>query len=218
MSIEAKAPKMDSLLYTDELTKIYNRRYMKEVIPGHLVRAEEEGFSVVLYMIDMDKFKNINDTFGHGVGDSALQLFSEILYEESKEKGDAIRYAGDEFVLVLSELDKKEARQLGLNIQKRLAETPLKAKGEEIILGCSMGISLFPKDGKTVKVLFEKADEALYVAKDRGRGTVVVFPDSGKLLVPSKLDSILDSPYVVGRDEILQFMDIHLSNKGKSSA
>ncbi len=218
MSTEAKTPKMDSLLYTDELTKIYNRRYLKEVIPGHLVRAEEEEFSVVLYMIDMDKFKNINDSFGHAVGDSALQLFSKILYEESREKGDAIRYAGDEFVLVLSELDKKEARQLGLNIQKRLTDTPLKAKGEEVILGCSMGISLFPKDGKTVKVLFEKADEALYVAKDRGRGTVVVFPDSGKLLVPSKLDSILDSPYVVGRDNVLQFMDTHLSKRGKTSA
>jgi diguanylate cyclase (GGDEF)-like protein len=218
MSTEAKTRKTDQLLYTDELTKIYNRRYLKEVIPGHLVRAEEEGFSVALYMIDMDKFKNINDTYGHGVGDDALQLFSQIISEETKEKGDSIRYAGDEFVLILSELDKKEARQLGLDIQNKLADTPLKAKGEEIKLGCSMGISLFPKDGKTVKALFEKADEALYVAKDRGRGTVVVFPDSGKLLVPSKLDSILDTPYVVGRDNVLQFMDTHLSNKGKTSS
>ncbi|MGD8534487.1 MAG: diguanylate cyclase [Candidatus Aminicenantes bacterium] len=218
MSTEAKPKRLDTLLYTDELTKIYNRRYLKEVIPGHLVRAEEEGFSVALYMIDMDKFKNINDTYGHGVGDNALQLFSKIISLESKERGDAIRYAGDEFVLVLSELDKKGARQIGLDIQKKLTDTPLKAKEDEVILGCSMGISLFPKDGKTVKVLFEKADEALYVAKDRGRGTVVVFPDSGKLLVPSKLDSILDTPYVVGRDDVLQFMDTHLSKKGKSTA
>jgi diguanylate cyclase (GGDEF)-like protein len=218
MSTETRPKRLDTLLYTDELTKIYNRRYLKEVIPGHLARAEEEGFAVALYMIDMDKFKNVNDTYGHGVGDNALQLFSKIISQESKEKGDAIRYAGDEFVLVLSELDKKEARQIGLDIQKKLTDTPLKAKEDEIILGCSMGISLFPKDGKTVKVLFEKADEALYVAKDRGRGTVVVFPDSGKLLVPSKLDSILDSPYIVGRDDVLQFMDTHLSKKGKSSA
>jgi diguanylate cyclase (GGDEF)-like protein len=217
MSIEEKTKRLDRLLYTDELTKIYNRRYLKEVIPGHLVRAEEEGFNVALYMIDMDRFKNINDTYGHGVGDNALQLFSQIISQESKEKGDAIRYAGDEFVLVLSELDKKEARQLGLDIQKKLADTPLKAKGEDVILACSIGISLFPKDGKTVKALFEKADEALYVAKDRGRGTVVVFPDSGKLLVPSKLDSILDTPYVVGRDDILQFIETHLSKKGESS-
>jgi len=217
MSTQKEDRKLDSLLYTDELTKIYNRRYLKEVIPGHLVRAEEEGFTVAMYMIDMDKFKNINDTYGHGIGDKALKLFSRIITEESKDMGDAIRYAGDEFVLVLSKLDKKEARQIGLNILQRLKDTTLKVKDAEIVLGCSMGISLFPKDGKTLKKLFEKADEALYVAKDRGRGTCVVFPDSGKLLVPSKLDSILEYPYIVGRDDIVQFMDTQLSKKGNPS-
>jgi diguanylate cyclase (GGDEF)-like protein len=209
-----KESRRRSLLYTDELTKIYNRRYLKEVIPGHLVRAEEEGFTVALYMIDMDKFKNINDTYGHGVGDKALKLFSRILSEESKDMGEAIRYAGDEFVLALSRLNKKEARQIGLNILQRLKDTTLKVKNAEITLGCSLGISLFPKDGKSLKTLFEKADEALYMAKDRGRGTCVVFPDSGKLLVPSKLDSILESPYIVGRDDIIQFMDKQLSKDG----
>lgn len=214
MSIQKENRKLDSLLYTDELTRIYNRRYLKEVIPGYLLKAEEEGFTVALFMIDMDKFKNINDTYGHGVGDKALKLFSRILSEESKDIGDAIRFAGDEFVLVLSKMDKKEARQIGLNILQRLNDTTLKVKDVEVMLGCSMGISLFPKDGKTLKTLFEKADEALYVAKDRGRGTCVVFPDSGKLLVPSKLDSILESPYIVGRDDIIQFIDTQLSKKG----
>ncbi|MDH5467534.1 MAG: diguanylate cyclase [Candidatus Aminicenantes bacterium] len=214
MSTQKENRRLESLLYIDELTKIYNRRFLKEVIPGYLVRAEEESFTVALYMIDMDKFKNINDTYGHGVGDKALKLFSRILSEEGKDIGDAIRYAGDEFVLVLSKLDKKEARQIGLNILQRLKDTTLKVKDAEITLGCSMGISLFPKDGKTLKTLFEKADEALYVAKDRGRGTCVVFPDSGKLLVPSKLDSILDTPYIVGRDDIIQLMDTQLSKKG----
>jgi len=214
MSTQKENRKLDSLLYADELTRIYNRRYLKEVIPGYLVKAEEEGFTVALFMIDMDKFKNINDTYGHGVGDKALKLFSRILSEESKDIGEAIRYAGDEFVLVLSKMDKKEARQIGLNILQRLNDTTLKVKDAEIMLGCSMGISLFPKDGKTLKTLFEKADEALYVAKDRGRGTCVVFPDSGKLLVPSKLDSILEAPYIVGRDDIIQFMDTQLSIKG----
>ena len=217
MSTQKEDRKLDSLLYTDELTRIYNRRYLKEVIPGHLVKAEEEDFTVALFMIDMDKFKNINDTYGHGVGDKALKLFSRIISEESKDMGDAIRFAGDEFVLVLSKLDKKEARQVGLNILQRLKDTTLKVKDAEIVLGCSMGISLFPKDGKSLKKLFEKADEALYLAKDRGRGTCVVFPDSGKLLVPSKLDSILESPYIVGRDDVIQFMDTQLSKKGNAS-
>lgn len=218
MNSKEENEKLESLLYTDELTKIYNRRYLREVIPGHLAKAEEEGFTIAFYMIDMDNFKGINDTHGHAVGDEALEHFSRIISQESKDKGIAIRYAGDEFVLVLSKLDKKNARQLGMDIQKKLAKTPLKVKDTELTLGCSLGVSLFPNDGKTLKTLFEKADEALYVAKDRGKGRVVVFPDSGKLLVPSKLDSILETPYIVGRDNIIQYLNKQLSKKGNPSA
>ena len=217
MSPKAKSKKLDSLLYTDELTKIHNRRYLKEVIPGHLAKAEEEESTVAIFMIDLDKFKGINDTYGHAVGDQALKHFSKVLSQETKDKGEVIRYAGDEFVLVLSKLDKKEARNIGMEILEKLKESPLKVKDKELTLGCSLGVSLFPKDGKTLKILFEKADEALYMAKDRGRGKVVVFPDSGKLLVPTKLDSILDTPEIVGRDDIIQFIDTHLSKKGNPS-
>ncbi len=217
MSPAAKNKKLDKLLYTDELTRIHNRRYLKEVIPGELAKAEEEENTVAIFMIDMDKFKGINDTYGHAVGDEALKLFSEVLSEESKNNGVAIRYAGDEFVLVLNKLDKKEARSIGLQILEKLKESPLKAKDKDVLLACSMGVSLFPKDGKTLKILFEKADEALYMAKNRGRGTVVVYPDSGKLLVPTKLDSILDTPEIVGREDIIQFIDTHLSDKGNPS-
>jgi diguanylate cyclase (GGDEF)-like protein len=214
MSTETENKTLDSRLYIDELTKIFNRRYLKEKIPGHLLKAEEEGLNVCLFMIDMDKFKAINDTHGHGVGDRALKHFSDIISKKSKDKGFAIRYAGDEFVLVLSKLDKKEARDLGREILQIVTETPLQVKDVQLVLGCSIGVSMFPKDGKTLKMLFEKADEALYVAKDRGRGTVVVFPDSGKLLVPSKLNSVLETPEVVGRDDVIQFIDEHLSKKG----
>lgn len=214
MSVEAKKRSLDSLLYTDELTKIHNRRYLKEVVPGHLARAEDEGYTVAIYMIDLDKFKGINDTYGHGIGDQALKLFSKVLKEASEDKGDAIRYAGDEFVLILFRQDKKEARQFGMDILEKLKETPLKVKDKELTLSCSIGVSLFPKDGKILKTLFEKADEALYMAKDRGRGTVVVFPDSGKLLVPTKLDSILETPEIVGREDIIGFLDTHMSNNG----
>ncbi|MCK4758660.1 MAG: diguanylate cyclase, partial [Candidatus Aminicenantes bacterium] len=217
MSPKAKSKKLDSLLYTDELTKIHNRRYLKEVIPGQLAKAEEEESTVAIFMIDLDKFKGINDTYGHAVGDQALKHFSKVLSQETKDKGVILRYAGDEFVLVLSKLDKKEARNIGMEILEKLKESPLKVKDKELTLGCSLGVSLFPKDGKTLKILFEKADEALYMAKDRGRGKVVVFPDSGKLLVPTKLDSILDTPEIVGRDDIIQFIDTHLSKKGNPS-
>ncbi len=214
MSTESKSSELISLLYTDELTKIFNRRYLREVIPGFLAQAEKEKFTVAFYMLDVDNFKDINDSYGHEAGDRALKHFTRIISEKIKDQGIAIRYAGDEFVLIISKLNKKKARELGIEMQQKMTESPLKVKNKKIKLGYSAGVSLFPKDGKTLRTLFRKADEALYIAKDQGKGRVVVFPDAGKLLTPTKLDSILAGPHIVGRDDTIQFLDEHLSSKG----
>jgi diguanylate cyclase (GGDEF)-like protein len=213
MSTEPQDKELLSLLYTDELTQIFNRRYLKEVIPGYLIQADKEKFTVAFYMLDMDNFKAINDNYGHRVGDRALKHFSKTISEEIQDKGIAIRYAGDEFVLIISKLTKKQARELGMDVLQKIAKSPLKVKDKELNIKYSAGVSLFPKDGKSLKTLFRKADEALYTAKDRGKGRVVVYPDKGKLLTPSKLDSILSYPHIVGRDDTIQFLDKHLSGK-----
>jgi diguanylate cyclase (GGDEF)-like protein len=213
MSTEPQDKKLLSLLYTDELTQLFNRRYLKEVIPGYLIQADKEKFTVAFYMLDMDNFKTINDSYGHREGDRALKHFSKIISDEIQDKGIAIRYAGDEFVLIISKLTKKQARDLGMEILQKITESPLKVKNKKLKIKYSAGVSLFPKDGKTLKTLFKKADEALYTAKDRGKGRVVVFPDKGKLLTPSKLDSILSYPHIVGRDDTIQFLDKHLTGK-----
>ncbi|KKN29034.1 hypothetical protein LCGC14_0848170 [marine sediment metagenome] len=213
MSTKPQDKELLSLLYTDELTQIFNRRYLKEVIPGYLLQAEKEKFTVAFYMLDMDNFKAINDSYGHRVGDRALKHFSKIISENIQDKGIAIRYAGDEFILIISKLTKKKARDLGMEILQKIAAAPLKVKDKKLKIKYSAGVSLFPKDGKTLKTLFRKADEALYTAKDRGKGRVVVYPDKGKLLTPSKLDSILSYPHIVGRDDTIKFLDKHLSGK-----
>ena len=213
MSTESQNKELLSLLYTDELTQIFNHRYLKEVIPGYLTQAGKEKFTVAFYMLDMDNFKAINDGYGHRVGDQALKHFSKIISENIQDKGIAIRYAGDEFVLIISKLTKKTARDLGMEILQKITESPLKVKDKKLNIKYSAGVSLFPKDGKTLKTLFKKADEALYTAKDRGKGRVVVYPDKGKLLTPSKLDSILSYPHIVGRDDTIKFLEKHLSGK-----
>jgi diguanylate cyclase (GGDEF)-like protein len=213
MSTEPQDKELLSLLYTDELTQIFNRRYLKEVIPGYLTQAGKENLTVAFYMLDMDNFKSINDNYGHGVGDQALKHFSDIISENIQEKGIAIRYAGDEFVLIISDLTKKQARELGMEILQKLMESPLEVKNKKLNLKYSAGVSLFPEDGKTLKTLFRKADEALYTAKDRGRGRVVAYPSKGKLLTPSKLDSILSYPHIVGRDDTIQFLSTHFSGE-----
>ena len=217
MNTESKDRKLLSLIYNDELTNLFNRRYLKEVIPGYLTQAEKEGFLIACYMIDLDNFKGINDTYGHNIGDEALIHFSNILSENVKGEGIAIRYAGDEFILIVSKAEKQKAQEIGSNIQQNIKELPLKFDSNELTLGCSIGISIFPQDGKEWETLFKKADEALYTAKRQGKGRIIMVPEGGKLLTPFKLDSILASPYIVGRDDIIQSIEKHLSGEGNAS-
>ncbi|RKZ33731.1 hypothetical protein DRQ33_03650 [bacterium] len=202
------------LLYTDELTHLYNRRYLKEQIPKYLAQAQQRDLTVAFFMFDMDNFKGINDTYGHQTGDSALVHFAKILVNTFKKGGIPIRYAGDEFMVISLGIDKNKAKQLGEVVEEKLRNTPFNAGNEQLKLQCSIGVSLFPGDGENVDTLFEKADEALYIAKHQGKGRVCIYPDSGKLLTPEKLDSVLASPYIVGRDEILKFIENHFSHHG----
>lgn len=201
----------------DDLTQIFNRRYLSEQVPQQLVQAKKKDQTIAFFMIDMDEFKGINDTYGHQAGDDALVHFSKILVEKIHPEGTAIRYAGDEFVLLVPGLDKHKARDLGTEIQQKTTESPFKVGNKQLTLSCSAGVSLYPKDGKKWKTLFKKADEALYAAKQWGRGRVIPYPDAGKFMTPAKLDSILAAPPIVGRDEIVQFLDKQFSKKGNPS-
>ncbi len=208
---------LQALVYTDELTRIHNLRYFREQIPLFLREAGEKGIDVALLMIDIDDFKKINDRYGHPVGDQALTHFTEIFSQKMADDGKAIRYAGDEFVLVMPEVDKQRAGKIGEEIQQGMDETPLKVDNQELTLRCSIGVAVYPHDGDNLKTLFERADEALYVAKEQGKSRIVITPDSGRLLTPSKLNSILDAPYIVGRDSLIEFLEDHLSQEGNSS-
>jgi diguanylate cyclase (GGDEF)-like protein len=207
---------LQALVYTDELTRLHNLRYFREQIPLFLHEAGQKGINVAFLMFDIDDFKKINDRYGHPVGDQALTHFTEIASREMTEDGKAIRYAGDEFVLVIPEVDKQRAGKIGEEIQLSMEETPLKVENQEVALKCSIGIALYPQDGDNLKTLFEKADEALYVAKEQGKSRIVITPDKGRLLTPSKLNSILDTPYIVGRDSLIEFLEDHLSEEGNS--
>jgi len=207
---------LQALVYADELTRIHNLRYFREQIPLLLSEAGEKGIDVALLMIDIDDFKKINDRYGHPVGDQALTHFTEIVSQKMTDDGKAIRYAGDEFVLVIPEVNKQRAGKIGEEIQQSMDETPLKVDNQELALRCSIGVAVYPHDGDNLKTLFEKADEALYVAKEQGKSRIVITPDSGRLLTPSKLNSILDAPYIVGRDSLIEFLEDHLSQEGNS--
>jgi diguanylate cyclase (GGDEF)-like protein len=214
MSIEISKEKLQALAYIDELTRLNNLRYMREFLPQYLDTAKKEKQNAALFVCDLDDFKLINDNHGHLAGDQALVHFTKIVEQKTKDNGMAMRYAGDEFVLLMPNMEKPDAKIFALEIQNSVRTSPLIYKEKTIPLGCSIGISLFPEDGKSWKTLFEKADEALYVAKEMGKGEVVVTPETGKLITPSKLNSILQAPYIVGRDNLIEVLEKHLSEEG----
>jgi diguanylate cyclase (GGDEF)-like protein len=216
MKEELSKQELHSLLYTDELTQAHNFRYFREQLPKYLSEAREKNITAGLFVVDIDDFKSINDSYGHLIGDKALEHFVKTISKQLVSGSLVIRYAGDEFVLLIPNVDKPTASILGQDIIRRMQEAPFVDDGTKFTIQCSIGISLFPQDADTLKSLFEKADEALYTAKEKGKSTIVVTPDAGKLLTPRKLNSILESPHIVGRDTFVEFLKIHMSKGGDS--
>jgi len=121
-------------------------------------------------MADLDRFKAINDTFGHTAGDQVLKAVGDYLHGSIRDVDSVGRYGGEEFVMLLPETDKASARGLSERLRKGIAAMEL---GNLPQITISMGVATFPEDGRTVDELLQKADAALYAAKKKGRNRVV---------------------------------------------
>ncbi len=154
--------------YYDELTGLYNRKYLREYAEQEIKRAKRYRSSFSILILDLDNFKEINDTMGHLTGDSALKRFAGVVKEIIRESDIAARYGGDEFVLILPDTSYRGAYRLA----ERLIERVKEEKINGMPLGCSIGIATFPDDGLLWEELFEKADESLYAAKRLGKGRI----------------------------------------------
>jgi len=150
------------LALTDPLTGLSNRRALAELLEREITNAERYGGSLAFMMLDLDDLKSINDTFGHSAGDEALKTFATIIKETARKGDIAARFAGDEFVLVLSQTTRAGAEIAAQRMFERLTAQQLR---------CSVGISLFPTHGSTQAALFSGADAALYESKVAGKHT-----------------------------------------------
>lgn len=151
----------------DPLTRLLNRRAFIERLDGETARATRYKRSFALVLGDLDGFKQLNDRFGHSVGDEALQLFAHVLHDALRRPDDAFRIGGDEFALLLAEATDDEAREVVDRVATLLAES-----GDERLAGvrASFGIASCPEDARDPQTLFRLADEALYEAKRNGSG------------------------------------------------
>ncbi|MDR3153895.1 MAG: GGDEF domain-containing protein [Deltaproteobacteria bacterium] len=161
------------LASVDELTQLYNRRYMTLQFAA---MAEKHGADLVMSMIlfDLDRFKSINDNYGHNIGDRVLLVCSKILQNLAGKEGHIVcRYGGEEFVVLCRGLELAEAERLADSVRRQLEETSIQIRGNSIPVTISGGVSRY-RHPESLEAFLDRADQALYRAKSTGRNKIVL--------------------------------------------
>ena len=159
----------------DPLTGLFNRRYLEEFLNKEIHRANRNGYQIGVIMIDLDYFRNINNTWGHDAGDFALKEIANLLKNMIRSSDTACRYGGEEMTLILSESSLEDTAHKAEEIRAAIAKLQLNYNDEQLIkVTSSFGVACFPDQGKTVKEIIQTADVALYQAKANGRNQVIV--------------------------------------------
>jgi diguanylate cyclase len=166
----AAEEKIRFLAHHDLLTGLPNRAQLHDLIAWHLAQAQRAGDPIAALCIDLDRFKAVNDTYGHQAGDRLLQLVAERILANVRSNDAAARIGGDEFIVLLSGIVRRDSITL---LARRLIEElsePFELGGYEARIGASIGIAVGPQHGTLAEVLIKNADIALYRAKTEGRG------------------------------------------------
>jgi diguanylate cyclase (GGDEF)-like protein len=155
---------------TDDLTGLYNHRFLVDSLGQQVALAERLGAPLAILMVDIDHFKQLNDTHGHQAGDLALATFARTLVTNVRRADLAARYGGEEFVVVMPNTSAGEAFMVAEKIRIAVAATDIGLPGHDPVrLTVSIGVAVYPENARTATELFSLADEALYRAKRTGR-------------------------------------------------
>ena len=163
------------LIFEDELTGLYNRRFLFQYFHSKISWDNTENEPISLIMMDVDNFKEVNDTYGHQVGDQALVWVAELIRTVIGEEGLPIRYAGDELMILMQNCGKQTALKTANRVLHRVRSESFRPDGKDfnVRITLSMGIASAPEDAGTAKSLIHQADIALYFAKKIGRDCLV---------------------------------------------
>ncbi|MGH8780926.1 sensor domain-containing protein [Paraburkholderia sp.] len=159
----------------DSLTRLPNRNLLRDRLQHALVVAQRQHRGVAVVFIDLDGFKNVNDSLGHSVGDRLLTVVADRLARAARASDTVARHGGDEFVIVMTDTIDEQSLIAWMERLRASISEPVWLDGTELYVGCSMGASLFPQDGEDAETLMKKADLAMYRAKDMGRNTFQFF-------------------------------------------
>jgi diguanylate cyclase (GGDEF)-like protein len=170
--------KLEELATTDGLTGLLNKRVLLELGQQKVRAAARYGKPLSVIQTDIDKFKNINDTHGHDVGDQVIKGLAGILRRLKRSTDYVARFGGEEFVIICEETDAQGAFQLAERVREELQRTTFHAASGPFQVTCSLGVATHPWDGTTWEELYKATDEALYVSKRSGRNQTTFAPGS----------------------------------------
>ncbi len=168
---------VEALAVTDALTGLYVRRHFLERAREELARSERHRLPCTLVMTDLDHFKQMNDAYGHLVGDAILKDVAQLLQRNLREVDLIARFGGEEFIMLLVETKAEHAMPVAQRLRQLVEIHPIRAYDELVTQTISVGMASFPHDGRTIEALIEQADQALYAAKRAGRNRVVYAGD-----------------------------------------
>jgi diguanylate cyclase (GGDEF)-like protein len=172
--LEVANKRLRKLSITDGLTELFNHRHVHQLLREEFERTRRSGEPLAVVMIDLDRFKKVNDTYGHPTGDVILFETARILRETAREIDMVGRYGGEEFIAILPNTDEAEAAAFAERVRVAVEEHVFRDETNEVRMSCSSGVASFPDSGATApEELLKRADEALYAAKEGGRNRVV---------------------------------------------
>ncbi len=175
--LEELSQRLRSLAYRDSLTDLYNHRYFHEQLGHEVERANRYGRPVSVILMDLDHFKEVNDTYGHLVGDKLLAFIGQVINNQVRGADIAARYGGDEFAIILADTPREQAEVTARKLAKAIATSRsyVGALTGNVPLSTSYGVASCPDEARNVSELLQLADDRLYAAKD------------GRLIAPGQL-------------------------------
>jgi diguanylate cyclase len=203
--IEKSRLEMTHLAHHDFLTNLPNRVQLDDRLAHSIAWAKRHHARLAVLFLDLDRFKGINDSMGHGVGDQVLQAVAQRLRSAIRATDTATRRGGDEFVLVLSEVCQEPALALKIEKLRKCIAAPYSIAGHDLKIGVTIGISTYPDDGDDGETLIRNADAAMYHAKESGRNRIQFFRPEMRARIAERKDVEVDLYQALDKGQFVLF-------------